>query len=70
MALLAIKDGTYHSLGFWVTHENYPSSTRQEAVERHLVSVRELEEKTGLNFFAALPAAVADSVENERVIWP
>ena len=70
MALLAIKDGTYHSLGFWVAHENYPSSTRQEAVKRHLVSVRELEENTGLNFFAALPVAVADSVENERVIWP
>lgn len=69
MALLAVKDDTYHSLAFWVAHENYPTTTRQEAVQRHLVSVRALEEKTGLNFFAALPEALADQVETETVVW-
>ncbi len=70
MALLTVKEGTYHSLAFWVAHENYPSTTRQEAVERHRISVRELEEKTGLNFFAALPKELADQVETERDLWP
>ena len=70
MALLAVKEGTYHSLAFWVEHKSYPASTREEAVERHLVTVRELEEKTGLDFFAALPSALADQVETERGRWP
>lgn len=69
MALLAVKDGSYHSLAFLVEHKAYGSATRQEVVERHHLSVRDLERATGLNFFAALPESIQDKVETEDNIW-
>lgn len=69
MALLAVKDGTYHSLAFLVEHKAYQGATREEVIERHHLSVRELERATGINFFAALPESVAETVETEDSLW-
>ena len=72
MALLAIKNGGYSSIAFWMEHKEYGYTYENKAplsvIGTHAVSVNRLEQLTGINFFPNL-SKVADeeSVEDQCV---
>lgn len=62
MALLKIKNGVYSSIAFWMEHKNYTDSEYSyehqasiSEIATNAISVNELEELTGINFFPNLP---------------
>lgn len=61
MAVLAKKGADYKAIAFWLEHKNYsePYDLRGKAL-----SVDELEEKTGIDFFPLLPDAVERRIES------
>ena len=69
MALLRYRGGTYSAIAFWVEHKDYGYDNKfkapQPIMRQHAVSVDELEEKTGINFFHNLPDAVEVQVERQ-----
>ncbi len=73
MALLCKKhDGTqntYKAIGFWVEHKNYSETP---ALSAWAVTIDELEEKTGIDFFCNLPDKIETPVEKTFSIssWP
>lgn len=73
MALLAKQhSGGYTAIGLWVEHStNIPSST---SIGNFAVNIRELEQKTGIDFFHNLPDSIEESVEtlpltNLKSVW-
>ncbi len=58
------KDGThyYRGIAFWFKHEN----TYRDVQASDVISIRELEQKTGIDFFPDLPDDIEELVENER----
>lgn len=72
MAILAEKDGSYHALGFWISHE--AKEALPEGVKSLVCSVDELEQRTGINFFPNLNDDVEEKVESrdplqEEAFW-
>ncbi len=68
MALVKCKSNAYEGLAFWMEHRNYDtededSSTKAEKLS-HVVTIDELEELTGIDFFTNLPEAVETAVES------
>lgn len=60
MAILSLKGGTspqYKAIAFYIDQKNYSSSS----ISSYVISIDELEEKTGIDFFHNLP----DNIENE-----
>ena len=57
MAILSLKAGTYKAIGFWFEHKAYSNNN----FAANAVSIDELEEKTGIDFFPNLD----DKIENE-----
>lgn len=68
MALLKVKGNSYSAIAFWMEHKSYgrdtPSSNEMAA---HTISIDELEEKTGINFFHRLPDTVERLVEQQNI---
>lgn len=62
MAVLARKGGQYHAIAFWTEHRSYGPSVQIPSLT---LSVRELEQRTGLDFFYHLPDAVEEAAEIE-----
>ncbi len=62
MALLSLKSGTYKAIVFWLEHKAYSNSTSYASCT---VSIDELEQKTGINFFHNLPDDIENKVEQE-----
>lgn len=64
MALLKCKNNTYSALAFWMEHKDYGivDPSKSEMATR-IVTIDELEEKTGIDFFHNLPNATEDIVE-------
>lgn len=60
MAILARKDDSYKSIAFWLEHKEY---SEPYDLQGKAVSVAELEERTGIDFFPALPDALEKRVE-------
>lgn len=60
MAILSLKGGTYHAVGFWLEHKSYSNG---ESYRQYALSIDQLEEKTGINFFANLPDNIENTVE-------
>lgn len=60
MAVLAKKSDRYQAIAFWLEHKEYaePYDLKGKAI-----SVAELEEKTGIDFFPALPDKIEVPVE-------
>ncbi len=60
MVVLAKKGGSYKSIAFWLEHKNYsdPYDLQGKAL-----SVDELEEKTGIDFFPLLPDVIERQTE-------
>lgn len=72
MALLKVKNGVYHSIAFWMEHKEYGYSYNNKAplseIMNHAVSVNELEQFTGIDFFPNLPDATEEKVEDQKDI--
>lgn len=60
-ALLHKKGDTYKALAFWVEHLN--ENHESDPLGNYVVSIDELETKTGIDFFCNLPDAVEMDVE-------
>ena len=69
MALLAKKGPDYKSIAFWFEHRAHPSPY---SLTDYAVTVEELEELTGINFFHNLPDSIEHVVEKQLVVedWP
>ena len=63
MALLRVKNGVYNAMGFWIEHK--PSNDKRLA--KYAVSIKELERKTGIDFFCNLPDDIENVVEEAAV---
>lgn len=63
MALLAEKDGEYHSIAFLTEHRAYERG--ESDLKRLALSVDSLERFTGLDFFYNLPDSIEAAVEQE-----
>ena len=61
MALLHKKGDTYKALGFWVEHLNEDHSN--DKLGDYVVSIDDLESKTGIDFFCNLPDDIETKVE-------
>jgi endonuclease G len=64
MALLSVKNGQYHAFGFWVENR----SNSDENLAKYAVTIDELEEKTGIDFFCNLPDKREALVESAAVV--
>ena len=76
MAILAQKGEDYQAIGFLVEHrDDYGYDNDHQApasvIPTHALSIDELEEKTGLDFFCNVPDEVEDAIENayEEQVW-
>ncbi len=69
MALLCKKftggQNTYKAIGFWLEHKDYGQTP---PLREWAVSIDELEEKTGIDFFCNLPDIIETPVENKYSI--
>ena len=69
MAILAQKGNEFHAIAFLVPHqEGLARNPKAEDLQRYVVSVDELERKTGIDFFCNLDDAIENQVEAEAVI--
>ena len=64
-ALLFKKGDTYKALGFWVEHLN--ENHESDPLGNYVVSIDELETKTGIDFFCNLPDDIETKVEGATV---
>lgn len=65
MAILSEKGDAYHAIGFWIAHrEDLPKNPTVDELKKCAVSIDELEEYTGLDFFCNLPDVIEDEVES------
>lgn len=60
MAVLARKNDNYQAIAFWLEHKEYPEPYD---LKGKAISVAELEEKTGIDFFPALPDRIEVPVQ-------
>lgn len=65
MALLKCKNNTYSALAFWMEHRDYGNIelTNAQMAER-IISIDQLEQNTGIDFFHNLPDNVESVVES------
>lgn len=61
MAVLCKNSQGYKTMAFWVEHINEDRST--DNLKDYIVSIDDLEERTGIDFFCNLPDEVEDKVE-------
>lgn len=75
VALLKVKNSQYSSIGFWLEHKEVNYSYEKQAplsvFKETVVTIDELEEKTGLDFFHNLPDNIETPVEKlkEPAAW-
>lgn len=69
MAVLCLKNGSYHAMAFW--SEQINSSCSSTTVRSCMITIDELERRTGIDFFCNLPDDVESSVEStlETSFW-
>lgn len=64
MAILSEKGDNYHAIGFLVEHsETLPDDPPADDIKACAMSIDELEERTGLDFFCNLPDLIENTVE-------
>ena len=66
MAILCKNSQGYKALGFWVEHLNEDRSG--DNIINYVVSIDELEQKTGIDFFCNLPDDIEETTE--KVVYP
>lgn len=69
MAFLRHRYGSYDAIGVWLEHKEYTDDER--TLSSYLVSIDELEGKTGIDFFHNLPDATENAVEAtfNKTLW-
>lgn len=55
-------NGQYRAIGFWFEHKTYTDS-----YSNYVMSIRDIEQKTGFRFFSNLPQNVQDEIETKTV---
>ena len=65
MAVLCKKGNTYKAIGIWTEHKNERANGKQLA--QYAISIDELEQRTGIDFFCNLPDEIEDRVERELI---
>ena len=70
MAVLRVKNDQYKALAFWTEHTN--TSITKANWKDYAITIDELEEKTGIDFFCNLPDDIEDEVEKnlDTGLWP
>ena len=63
MALLKCKSSGYEAIAFWMEHKEYGTDADKAEIARHAISIDELEEYTGIDFFHNLPDGAETEVE-------
>ena len=66
MALLKVKNNTYSTLAFWIEHKDYDTKNitdKNAEMKSKIVSIDQLEEYTGIDFFHNLPDNIEEIVE-------
>ena len=61
MAILCYKNGSYHAMAFWTEQIN--STCRNTTLSSCMISIDELEQRTGIDFFCNLPDDIENTVE-------
>ena len=61
MAVLCLKDGQYHAMAYWTEQIN--SACSSTSLESCLITIDELEARTGIDFFCNLPDDIEADVE-------
>ncbi len=64
MALLKVKNGTHSSIAFWMEHKDYGFKPSYADLLAHAISVNELEQHTGIDFFPNLPDNKEEKTED------
>ncbi len=70
MALLRKNSMGYKAMAFWVEHLSQDHSN--DALADYVINIRELEQRTGIDFFCNLPDNIEEEVETmslENVMW-
>ena len=70
MALLRRSKTGYKAMAFWVEHLNEDHSN--DPLTDYVINIRELERRTGIDFFCNLPDDIEDDVETttvENIKW-
>ena len=62
MAVLCVKNNQFKALAFWTKHEN--KSIKNANLADYAITIDELEEKTGIDFFCNLPDDIEEQVES------
>lgn len=67
MAILSLKGGSYQAIGFWLEHKAYSNNNYKQ----YALSIDDLEQKTGIDFFANLPDNIETTVESKYTesVW-
>lgn len=75
MALLAVKNGSYKALGFWIEHKEGKSNKEYTSEDKaaknmknYIVTIDQLETFTGIDFFYNLDTQIQDLVEKQTII--
>ncbi|MBO7439348.1 MAG: DNA/RNA non-specific endonuclease [Bacteroidales bacterium] len=63
MAILCLKNGKYKALGFWIEHKPSYSQSEQKSIKQYAVSIDELEQRTGIDFFCNLDDEIEEATE-------
>ena len=73
MALLKCKNNTYSALAFWMEHKDYglDDYLKSSEISEKVITIDELEELTGIDFFHNLPDNVETAVESmvQKSAW-
>lgn len=70
MALLRVKNGAYNAIALWTDQVSNVNDTGS-SLSRYAISIDELEERTGIDFFCNLPDDTENNVEKNYAtsIW-
>lgn len=66
MAILCKKDNEYKSIGFWTEHNTMSSSGVN--LSNYSLSIKQLEEITGIDFFCNLPDDIEEATEKDYTL--
>jgi endonuclease G len=64
MALLSKKKGQYSALAFWAEHKKTEKS-KTHYLRNYVITIDELEARTGIDFFCNLPDGIEHKVESK-----
>ena len=65
MALLCKNAQGYKAMAFWIEHKS--GTDEGQALKKYVISIDELEQKTGIDFFCNLPDDIEEKVESNAV---